>query len=136
MSAVNELNAAMYSKLSAAGSIIAALGGTALYFLQAPDDAHAPYIVWDWNVGRENNDTAHRIKDETVFVRGYAETSDAAGTLDALIDAQLHGGTLSVSGWTNFWLKRTADFSAVDVDPSGRRVYMAGGNYAITIERT
>jgi hypothetical protein len=136
MSATNALNTAIYSQLSGGTALVAALGGTALYYAQAPDNARPPYIVWDWNAGGDDNMTASRTKDVTAFVRAYAATPAQAGSIDALMDARLNDVTLSPSGWANFWTRRTADFAGVDTDNANRRVYYSGGNYRFRIERT
>jgi len=136
MSSTNVLKTAIYSQLAGGTALITALGGTALYYAQAPDDATPPYIVWSWNAGGDENMTARRTQDVTAFVRAYALTPSQAGSIDALLDTRLNDVTLSPAGWANFWTRRTANFADVDVDVSGRRVYFSGGNYRMRIERT
>ena len=47
MSAYNALNTGIYSTLSGGTALTTALGGTAIYYQQAPDEAALPYVVWE-----------------------------------------------------------------------------------------
>jgi hypothetical protein len=68
-------------------------------------------------------------------VRAYAATNAQARRLDGLADDLLHEGSLSVSGWTTFWMVREDDFSLVDNPPNGSPVYMAGGMYRVRLSK-
>lgn len=141
MSSFSALNAAIYSKLAGGTALTSLLsGGTAvpsIYYLQAPDSAALDYAVFSYQGGGDENWTAHRTKNLMLFVRGYSKTGPAqAGSIDAQIDALLHGIALTVSGWANFWTAREEDISLVDTDPSGKHVWMAGGMYRLRIEKS
>lgn len=136
MSVLNALNAAIYSQLNAATALTSLLAGTtAIYYQQAPDEAAYDYVVFSHPAGGPENIYSGDLRDQLVFVRGYSNTGPAAaGSIDAQISASLHGGSINVSGYTNFWLVREQDFSLVEAPPRGERVYMAGANYRIRLD--
>lgn len=121
------LNTALYSKLGGT----ATNAGTAVFYLSAPDAQPLPFIVWDYVADRDTNDTANRVKESLVFVRAYASTPSAAGTIDGQIDGLLHLKPLTVTGFTNFWIARENSYSLVQTDQAGIKTYMAGAEYRI-----
>lgn len=135
MSAFNALNTAIYGQLAAGTALIAALGGSALYYQQAPDHAPLPFVVWSWQAGGDENMTAHRSKNLMILFRSFAANPEQAGTIDALVDARLNNQALSVSGWQNFWTARETEIALVDNPPSGVKSYMAGAVYRVRIDQ-
>jgi hypothetical protein len=133
MSVINALNTTLYSLFSGDSTLITLLGGTAVYFLQAPDGAALPYVVWSLQAGGPRNDTHHNARDEIIFARGYASTPALAGSIDAQVSSLLHRKILSVSGYNNFWTSREEDFALVENPPDRTRVYMAGATYRIRL---
>ena len=136
MSAFNALNTTIYSALSGGTALTALLHGpTSVYYMQAPDAASLDYVVWNWQAGpTDDNETAKRANTGLVFVRAYSGTSAArAGSIDAQIDALLHGAELTVSGWNNFWTAREESMSLVEVDEAGKQIYMAGATYRVRL---
>jgi hypothetical protein len=139
MSAFNALNTAIYSTLSGGTALTALLAGTtSVYYLQAPDAATFDYVVWNWQAGpTDDNETAKRAVGGLAFVRTYSATSAArAGSIDAQIDALLHGKTLTVSGWANFWTAREESLSLVETDEAGRQTFMAGATYRVRLGKS
>lgn len=134
---MNAVEIAMYSTLSAATALTALLAGTtAVYNQQAPQGAALPYVVFGLNAGGDDNDNPHRAKALVYSVKAVGTAGFAnAGSIDIQIDALLHHGTLSPSGWTNFWTARESDFRYVETptDGGGRRFYHAGGLYRVRI---
>jgi hypothetical protein len=124
------LNTAIFSRL--AGTYTTA--GSAVYYLQAPDDTALPYIVFDYVADMDENYTANRTKNDVLFIRAYGSTPAQVGTIDVQIDGRLHAVTLSVSGYTNFWTRRENAYSLVETDASGRKTYMAGAEYRIRLD--
>ena len=133
MSAYNALNTGIYSTLSGGTALTTALGGTAIYYQQAPDEAALPYVVWSYQGGGDDNITPSRMKSLLVYVRGYAATPALAGTIDTYCDALLHGKTITVTGWKNFWTAREEDISLVENPPDGAPIFSAGGIYRIRL---
>lgn len=133
MSVFNVLNTAMYSQLSGGTALTGLLGGTAIYYQQAPDNANLPYVVWSYQSAGYENLTPREMWSGLLWVRGYAATPALAGSVDTQIHALLHEKALTVTGWTNFWLVREGDFENVETLPNGKKVHMAGGMYRIRL---
>ncbi|HRS74554.1 MAG TPA: DUF3168 domain-containing protein [Anaerolineaceae bacterium] len=121
------LNTAIYTAIG--GTLTSA--GTAVFYLAAPDGQALPYIVWDYTADIDENMDRNRTRNSLVFIRAYASTAGAAGTIDGQVDALLHMKALTITGWSNFWTARENSFSSVETDQSGRKVFMAGAEYRI-----
>ena len=139
MSVFNVLNTAIYSQLTTAGAagtaLTTALGGSAIYYLQAPDNEPRPFVVWSYQAGGDENATSHRSKNIVLLFRSFADTPEQAGTIDALVDACLHLQAFTVSGWGNFWTARETEVNLVENLTSGEKVFMAGGLYRTRLEQ-
>jgi len=136
---MNEVDTAIYERLAATAGLTSLLtgGSEALFHIQAAEGAVHPYCVWNLQGGGDTNETRHRIKNTLRFIRAYSSESAAqAGSIDAQIDTALHLVPLTISGWTNLWLAREADLETVELDPSGRQIWMQGGLYRLIIEDT
>jgi hypothetical protein len=138
---MNEVNAALMTRLNVP-AITNLLAGTtsthpiAIYHQQATEGAPLPYIVFS-STGTDDNLSRNRTKQLVIFVRAYSGSSAAqAGSIDAQIDAALHLVPLTVSGWTDFWLARETDLETVQLEPSGRRIWMEGGMYRERLHKT
>jgi len=133
---LNELNKGIYDTLKAGTALTALLAGTtSIYNIQPPDNATRPYVIFNLQGGGDENMTPSRMKNLLYFIRGYSDTSAAAaGSIDTQIDPLLHGQTIKVSGWTNFWLARESDLQNVETLPNGQHIWMAGGFYRIRLD--
>ena len=137
MSAFNALGSAVYSKLSGGTALVALLySGSSIYNVAPPFEANYDYVVFNVQGGAEPSDSQHRIKEITLQVRAYATALNRAGSIDAACDALLHNGTLSMTGWSVFWLKRAQDIELIEYDESNRPIYTRGGLYDLKIEKT
>lgn len=132
MSIIAALNTALYGRL--AGTVTNA--GSACYYLDAPDGAALPYIVWSYVNEHDDNDHAHRSKDVPLFIRAYAGSKSVAALIDGQVDAQMNGKALSVTGWSNFWAQRENGHSGKEIDEAGRKTYMCGADYRLRFEIT
>jgi hypothetical protein len=133
MSASNALNAGIYSKLAGGTALVAALGGTAIYHMQAPDNQPLPYVVWSWAGGGKTPD--HDIVNRLEWVRAYAASAAQGGTICALFDALLDGAVLTVTDWTNIGLMAEDDVELIETPPDGGHVYAIGRYYRIMLDR-
>lgn len=127
------MGTALYSKLAGGTALIAALGGTAIYSEQAPDNTAIPYAVYNHMAGGPENITPKIMHTDLWFVRGYASTRAAANLIDGHISDLLHKGSLTVAGWTTFWLVREESIALVDNAPNGEKIYSAGGTYRVRL---
>jgi len=62
---LSALNTAIYSRLGGT----ATSAGTAVFFLQAPDNFPLPYVVWDYTADRDENETPNRTKNDVLFIQ-------------------------------------------------------------------
>lgn len=122
------LNTAIYSKLNGATN-----AGTAVFYLAAPPSQALPYIIWDYVADQYDNQTPVDTVNAVVFVRAYAATRAAAGTIDGQIKGLLHKTTLTVSGYTNFQTRRENAYSLEETDKSGRMTFMSGAEYRVRL---
>jgi len=127
------MGTAIYSKLAAGTALTTALGGTAIYAEQAPDKSTLPYVIFNHMAGGPENITPRDMRSHLWFVRAYASTRAAVNLYDGYISDLLHKGSLSVTGWTTFWLVREEDFSLVENPPNGDKIHMAGATYRIRL---
>lgn len=132
---MNVLNAAIYSALSSNAALITALGGTAIYHLQAPESRPLPYVVYSWQGGGDVNDNPHGDNESLRFVRAYAATAQQAGAIDALIKPLLHKAALTVTGYTTVFCFREDDYESVETPTSGVNTYVMGGIYRIRLTK-
>jgi len=128
------LRDAIYSQLTGGTALIAALGGTAIYHLHAPEDAALPYVVFSWQGGGDVNIDPNETNESVQFVRAYAATDAQAGTLDGLIRARLHRQGLTVTGYNTVWCWREGDYETVETT-AGSDIYTQGGFYRIRITK-
>jgi hypothetical protein len=140
---MNAFDAALLSRLAGGTALTSQLahvvnGGTApaIFHGQAPEGQPLPYVCYSWQGGGDENQSAHRTKNGLEFVRAYASTATQAGSIDASIDALLHGVPLTVTGWADLKLNRETDLETVENPPNGTQVYMSGGFYRVLLERS
>lgn len=135
---MNELDAAIYTRLSTTSGVTSLLATpTSIYHLQAVEGAAYPYIVFSTQGGGDLNLSKHRLKSILVFVRAYSKSSAMqSGAIDSAIDAALHNAPLTISGWSNLWLAREQDLELVETQPNNIRIWMNGGLYRVTAEKT
>ena len=135
MSVTNLLNAAIYTKLTGGTALTALLSGTAaIYYLQAPDNGTLPFVIFRHMAGGPTNDYPHDSREDILFAAGYSTSPAHAGTIDAQISALLHRGTLTVTGYTNWWIARETETALIENAPDGTKVYMSGAQYRIRID--
>lgn len=132
---MNALDSALYSTLSAGTALTSQLAGTtSIYHGVAPRGSTLPYVVFNQSAGGDANDTPRRRKDLVYTVQAVSSTSyKSAGLIDAAVDDLLHGQTLTVSGWTNFWTMREQDIEYSETTDAGQIIYHVGGMYRIRL---
>lgn len=130
---MNALNQGIFTQLAGGTALITALGGTAIYHMQAPDNTALPFVVFSWAGGGDVNQTPSSGLEVVEFIRVYHTNAQAAGAIDDLVRARLHQQTLTVTGYTCMWCVREDDYESVEQTTSGVPVYTMGGNYRIAI---
>lgn len=129
------MSQAIYNKLTQGAELIALLAGnTSVYHLQAPTSAKLPYVIFNLQGGGAENINRSDMRNLVYFVRGYADTALKAGNIDAQICLLLHNKSLTVTGYTNYWIARETDLAIVENPPNNKPIYMAGGLYRIRLD--
>ena len=136
MSVQNVLNAGLFSKMSAGTALVTSLGGTFLYFGQAPDRQSTPFVVWSYTggIGYENLTPSESVN-ELIYVRAYADNPALAGTIDGQISDLLHKQALTVSGYTNFWIARERSIALSEIDEAKKTTWSSGAFYRVRLDQ-
>lgn len=130
---MNAVGTALWNVLASDSGLVQALSGTAVYFNVVPRDRVLPGVVIHLASGVEENLTPTRSVNLVYLVKAVADTALQAGMIAEAIDAALHGKTLTISGWGNFWMARESVVQYLEVDPAGHTVGHAGGEYRIRL---
>lgn len=135
MSVSTAVETAIYTQLVGGTALISALGGTAIYSVQAPDNALPPFVVFSLVAGQPDNDSPSDMRSALYQVRCFSGSKATAASLDGLVSARLHRQALSVTGYTNFWTVRESDSPAlVENLPNNVKIYSFGGYYRIRLD--
>ncbi len=135
---MNALTDGIYNKLTGGTALTSLLsGGTAspaIFYQQAPDNQPFPFVVFNVQGGGDLNVSPSRLKEVLIYARAYSNVSaNAAGAIDAQIDALLHGGTVTVSGYANYAIQRETDVENVETTANAK-IYTAGGVYRFYLD--
>jgi len=132
---MNAINASLYSTLAAGTALTTALGGTAIFHMNAPEGRALPYVVYSFQGGGDVNESPHGDNESVRFVRVYAATAKQAWEIDALVKPLLHNVALTVTGYTTVICRREDDYETVETDAANVRTYTAGGLYRIRVTK-
>ena len=131
---MNEVEAALFSTLSAATALTSLLGGTAIFNGLAPQGQGYPFVTFAQMAHTDDNETMHRAKQLLYLVQGWSQRDmTEAGSIDAACDAALHGKHVTVTGWTNFWTARESSVRLSEVGRDSREAFRSGGVYRVRI---
>lgn len=132
---MNELNAALYSRLTGTAALTALLySSTSVYPEMAPQNVHFPLVIFGLQGGGDENKSPHRSKSLLYLIKAVTNGGiKAAATIDAQIDAALHFKPLTVVGWTNTWIARETDVQIVEDIPGGAQYFHRGALYRVRL---
>jgi len=132
---MNVIEAGLYSKLAADTALIAELSGeTAIYNRHAPQGVSRPYVVFFHAGGGHENLNPSDLQNHVYMVTGVADESKKAGTVDSLIVSCLHGATLTVSGYTNIYMRCEDEVQVTEPTPTGDVIYHCGHYVRVRID--
>lgn len=133
----NAVETALYDALSGTSAITDLLGDSdQVYNTEIPRDATYPVVVFQFSAGGDEHLTPTRSRNPSYIVKAITQTSfEDAGDIDAQIDATLHHGTISVSGYTVYWLARDNDIRMQETTEQGDHYYHSGGFYRCRITK-
>ena len=129
------VGSALYSKLAGGTALVSKLGGTAIWDTLVPQATGTPYVVFNYSGGGDENLSPVRTRNLVYTVKTV--TSGFSGKLqgeqiDGLVDGLLHMGTLTLTGWNNWWMARTSDVAYTEM-AGGTVFWHRGGQYRIRI---
>jgi len=138
MSLQNALASAIYGTITSATAVTSLLAGTtSVYYMRAPDNATLPYIVFNFQAMPEPNESAHRVVNADALIKCYSGASAlAAGSINVQVDPLFDAKILIITGWTNIRTERVEEVALVEEIPNGSPVWMSGGIYRISTEKT
>jgi hypothetical protein len=133
---MNIINQGIYNTLKAGTALTTLLAGTtSIYNMQAPDSATLPYVVFNLQAGGADPNMPTNAINVLYYVRGFTKVSAAAaGSIATQIDALLHGKSVSVSGYTNYWCNHEQEIDSVQNLPNGEKVYSNGFYFRIRLD--
>ena len=127
------LDTAIHSRLTGGTALITEIGGTAIYHGYAPEKQTLPFVVWSHAAGGAENLTPRASVAEVIYIRAYAETAKKAAAIDKQV-AALMESTLTVTGWSNYWLAREDEYFLPETDEAGKRTWSCGANYRVRLD--
>lgn len=118
-------------QLAASSALITALGGTAIYRLQAPPGAALPYVIFSLNAGGDANVSPRDESDTLWLVKAVDDDATTAGSIADLIRTTLHDADLTLDGgWTAYRCQHTQIVEYVE-NIERRQYFHSGGLYRI-----
>ena len=130
---MNALETGLYTLLTGNSALTTALGGSYIYNQTAPQGQARPYLVYSKTGGGDRNWSPRRYKNYVYLVKVIADGLKQAGTIMALVDAVLHGGTITVTGYTNYRSERETDVAYTETLQDGNQCYHNGAYFRIRL---
>ena len=131
---MNEIEAGLYTILSGDTALVSELGGTAVYNRHAPQGVARPYVLYMHAGGGYENINPSDLQNHLDLVKAVAGGSEQAGTIHELVISALRGQTLTVSGYSNFWMAGENEVQMTETIRSGDVVYHTGSYVRIRID--
>ncbi len=138
---MNAISAAIYGKLKGGTALTTLLaGGTAGIFEDhASEDADLPYVIFNHQSGEWSETMGERTRFASIVYQVKAVSGSAwpkeANTIDVQIDALLHGGTITVTGYGLMRMVRESDIRYSEVD--GNQTFQhVGAFYRLDVQKT
>ena len=122
--------------VTAVTDLLAGQSANSIYWLDAGSSPTRPYILIELTSGGDLNESPTRQRDVVYAVKAIAATASAAEQIDEQIDAQLHGQSLTITGWETVNVAREDDLAAAEDDGSGGTNYVIGGQYRIRMSQS
>ena len=98
-----DLDGAVYSKLAGTAGITSIVS-TRIYNLQAPANATLSYIIFYAGSEIVPNTQPRNDLNAVYRVDSWSATRAGAEALSAAVFSALHEETLTIAGWSNYWM--------------------------------
>jgi len=133
---MNQVDTAIYSTLTGGTALTSLLASTSsVYHIRAPNVTTFPYVVFSLQGGGPENITPSDLWNVVYFIRAYSATNaTAASNIHAEIRKLLHKKTLTISGYTNYWMALETELESAEEIPNATPIFMAGGLYRIRFD--
>lgn len=126
-----EIDKGLHSYIAAGTAIIAALGGTAIYNLQAPAKTNPPYLIIGYQSGGDTHITPKPEADVTYLVKCVSMAQPQASQVADLLRTRLDECDLALDApWVAYRCQHMTIVLYVE-NVDGRQVYHHGGTYRI-----
>lgn len=132
-SAESLIETGLRSALTAGTALVGQLGGTAatrIYNTVAPPKTTLPYIVYVLAGGGDLNDTPTRAGEWLYQVGVFGTELAQCGTIDGYVEDLLNGGSVAISGWSNYWCARESPYRLTET-VGGVTIYHVGAVYRV-----
>jgi hypothetical protein len=135
---------AIYGKLAGDTTLNGYLGtpptgySKSIFYQQAPQGARFPYVIFQKQAGTPRYAIGEKAYDDEVWlVKGVDRSTDAdvADAISSRIDALLTDGTISISGNTQLYLRRTSDIDFAETT-DGVRYLHSGALFRLVYDAT
>jgi hypothetical protein len=112
-------------------------GTTAVYHMQAPDNASLPYIVFNHQGGGPELINPSDLESNVWWVRSYSVTSALnAALIFEQADLLLHKKNITITDCTTIQCVREQNITLVEKLPTGKFIFTCGGMYRIRTTNT
>lgn len=135
MNVFGAMGSALYSKLAGDSGLVSELGGSAVWDTLVPQGEGTPYVVFQYQGGGDENSSPVRTRDLVYTVKTVASGFSGkaqAEVIDGLVDDLLHMGTLTLTGWSCWWLARETDVAYTEL-AGGTVFWHRGGTYRVRL---
>ena len=124
---MNATEIGLYNKLKGTAALTATLSTTtAIYNAVAPAGTSMAYVVFVYAGGGLENITPSELHNVVYMVKAVADDSAEAATIQGHIKTALHGQTLKVGGYTNFYTACEDEISYVEQTREGALIHHRG----------
>ncbi|MCR4339333.1 MAG: DUF3168 domain-containing protein [Gemmatimonadaceae bacterium] len=136
---MNPVQAGIFSKLAGASGLtgLLAAGTAGVFFNVAPENQNPPYVVFNEQSPSVPIYTMGGVKFENAIYQVKAVTQSnsalSAGTIADQIDAALQDTTLTVTGYTHHFLRRTQNVDYTELGPAGTKFQHRGALYRVIV---
>lgn len=132
---MNVTEIGLYNNLAAASGLTTLLTTTtSIYPGVAPQGTAMAYVVYAYTGGGLENLNPSELHNSVYLVKGVAASISAAGAIQAQIKAALHLQTLTVTGYTNFFMACEAEVQLDEVLRDGTFVWHRGWYVRIRLD--
>ena len=131
---MKEVEIGIANILKGDSSLTTKLGGEYIYNTIAPQGQARDYVIFQWAGGGPENITPSDMRALTYLVKGVSDNQKTAAEIDELIEDALHKQTLTISGYTNLWMRRSDQVQLVETSSDGTPVFHRGAYYQIVID--